>query len=285
MTIKSVASLAVVTLSLVSGCKRESTPAPQNDAEVQFVPVAAGAAYGIGVSTQAAAAAFAAGSVYALDCARPVTQGEIRFFCDAAVKIGQTTVNIIVNSTRTLARVLSWSAANVVSHLTELAKFGSVTHLKSAVIGTADPQTVVGAAIQPEINNESGRRNFVDQIRSQIRYQDRAKKTCNFIAQYEAPLVTRDFKGGWMGGTNTRFFARAPSPESAEAMALAACEWFSETVYKLAPGFAGYSRTNNGCRKPKMLVDFKEAYRTDSIACPSVRVCTSENKCSDYGAK
>jgi hypothetical protein len=68
-------------------------------------------------------------------------------------------------------------------------------------------------------------------------------------------------------------------------MALAACEWFSQTIYKLAPGFAGYKKNDNGCRKPKMLSDFKEAYRTDSLACPAVRVCTSENTCSDYGAK
>jgi hypothetical protein len=285
MRIKSLASLAVISLSLQTSCKKENVPTPQPEAEVQFVPVAVGAAYGIGVSTEIAAAAFAAGSVYALDCTRPVTQGEIRFFCDAPVKIGQATVEIIVNSTRTLAKVLSWSAANVVSHLSELSKFASVTHLKSAVIGTADPQTVAEAAIQPEIKSDSGRRNFVDQLKSEITYQDRTKKTCNYIAQYEARLVTRDFKGGWMGGTSTRFFARAPSPESAEAMALAACEWFSQTIYRLAPGFAGYSKNSNSCRKPKMLVDFKEAYRTDSLACPAVRVCTSETKCSDYSAK
>jgi len=285
MKIESRRPTFLISLILLSGCKTENKPTPQSDAEVQFVPVAVGAAYGIGVSTQVAAAAFTAASVYALDCTRPVAQGEIRFFCDAPVKIGQATVEIIVNSTRTLAKVLSWSAANVVSHLSELSKFTSVTHLKSAVIGTSDPQAVANAGIHPDIKSDSGRRNFVDQLKSEITYQDRAKKTCNYIAQYEARLVTRDFKGGWMGGTSTRFFARAPSPESAEAMALAACEWFSQTIYKLAPGFAGYSKNNNGCRKPKMLSDFKEAYRTDSLACPAVRVCTSENTCSDYGAK
>lgn len=284
MNLELKASLMALSIASLNACKSENKP-QQPAADVQFVPVAAGAAYGVGVSAQAAAAAFAAGSVYALDCSRPVAQGDIRFFCDAPVKIGQATVEIIVNSTRTLARVLSWSAANVVSHLNELSKFASVTHLKSAVIGSTDAQNIASAAVLPEIQNASGRKNFIDQMKSSVRYQDKDKKSCNYIAQYEARLVTRDYKGGWMGGTSTRFFARAPSPESAEAMALSACEWFSDTVYKLAPGFAGYSRTHNGCKKPKLVTGFKEAYGTDSLGCPAVRVCTSESQCSDYSAK
>lgn len=285
MKTKYTPALLALSISLLGGCKTEKVPTQTTDSEAQFVPVAAGAAYGIGITTQAAAAAFAAGSIYALDCTRPVAAGEIRFFCDAPVQLGQATVDVIVNSTRTLARVLRWSAANVVAHIDELSKFASVTHLKSAVIGSSDSKSIATAAIRPDIQSDSGRRNFVDELKSTIRIQDRTKKTCNFVAQYEARLVTRDYKGGWMGGTSTRFLARAQSPESAEVMALAACEWFSGTIYRLAPGFAGYSKSNSGCRKPKLITNFKEAYQTDSIACPAVRVCTSESQCADYPAK
>ncbi|MEY2987347.1 MAG: hypothetical protein RJB13_868, partial [Pseudomonadota bacterium] len=51
MKIEAVVSISIIAMSLMSSCKTENKPAPQADSEIQFVPVAAGAAYGIGIST------------------------------------------------------------------------------------------------------------------------------------------------------------------------------------------------------------------------------------------
>lgn len=275
-------SSAVTLVLVLIACKQPEKSAAVEEADVQFVPVAVGAAYGVGVSTEIAAAAFAAGGIYAIDCTRPVAAGETRFFCDGPTKLGQAAVNLIVQSTKTLTGALRWSTANVLAHLSELAKFSSLTHLKSAVIGTANSKAVQGALVNPEITNQSGRHNFVNAIKSSVEIKDKNKKTCDYVAQYEARLVPIGFKGGWMGGTSTRFFAKAPSPASAEAMAITACEWYAETLYRPAPGFAGYSSSNNGCRKPKVLGNYKEAYKTNDISCPGVKVCTSETNCADF---
>ena len=272
-------------LVLVTSCKQVEKTIPNDESDVQFVPVAVGAAYGIGISTEVAVAAFAAGGIYALDCTRPVAAGEVRFFCDGPTKLSQAAMNLVVNSTRTLAGALRWSAANAITHLSELSKFTSVTHLKSAVSGTSNSKTLQGALVSPDIESPSGKHNFVAAVKGSLEIKDRGKKSCDYVAQYEARLVPRDFKGGWMGGTSTRFLARAPSAESAEAMALTACEWFAGTTYKLAPGFAGYSKNNNDCRKPRSVANYKETYRTSDIPCPSVRICTSESVCSDYPGK
>ncbi|MBM3382718.1 MAG: hypothetical protein FJY29_09795 [Betaproteobacteria bacterium] len=278
-------TLALVVVAGLSACKPEQKQAEQSDSDTQFVPVAVGAAYGVGISAEVAAAAFAAGGIYVLDCTRPVAAGEIRFFCDGPTKLSQAAMTLVVNSTRTIAGALRWSAANVIAHLSELAKFKSVTHLKSAVTGTANAGSVREALVSPEIQSASGKGNFVAAVKGSLSIQDKSKKSCNYVAQYEARLVHREFKGGWMGGTSTRFLARAPSPESAEAMALTACEWFSGTIYKLAPGFAGYSQTKNDCRKPASVANYKEAYRTSDVPCPGVRICTSEANCADYIGK
>jgi hypothetical protein len=276
--------LALALTSLAS-CKPQDKQPASTEADAQFAPVAVGAAYGIGISAEVAAAAFAAGSIYVLDCTRPVAAGEIRFFCDGPTKLSQAAMTLVVNSTRTLAGALRWSAANVITHLSELTQFKSVTHLKSAVTGSSNPNSIREAMVSPEIQSVSGKGNFVAALKSSLSIQDKTKKSCNYIAQYEARLVHRDYKGGWMGGTSTRFLARAPSPESAEAMALSACEWFSGTLYKLAPGFAGYARSKNDCRKPLVVSNYKETYRTADVPCPGVRICTSETNCADYNGK
>ncbi|MEN9528227.1 MAG: hypothetical protein RI932_100 [Pseudomonadota bacterium] len=280
-------NLALIAASLggLLACKPDSKPVDQTEADTQFLPVAVGAAYGVGISAEVAAAAFAAGGIYVLDCTRPIAAGEVRFFCDGPTKLSQAAMTLVVNSTRTLAGALRWSAANVVAHLSELAQFKSVTHLKSAVTGTANASSVSDALVKPDIQSSSGKVNFVSAVKGSLSIQDKSKKSCNYVAQYEARLVHREYKGGWMGGTSTRFLARAPSPESAEAMALTACEWFSGTIYKLAPGFAGYARSKNDCRKPLSVANFKETYRTADVPCPGVRICTSESNCADYSGK
>jgi|1048.fasta_scaffold22510_2 hypothetical protein len=269
-------------LLLLLSCKQKTEQQSADESDVQFLPVVAGAAYGVGVSTEIAAAAFAAGGIYAIDCTRPVAAGEVRFFCDAPAKLGSAAVNLIVQSTKSLAGALRWSTANVLAHLAELSKFNSVTHLKSALAGSTNGKTVEEALVSPEIKSASGRVNFVAALKSSVNYLDRDKKSCNYVAQYEARIVPTGFKGGWMGGTSTRFLAKAPSAESAEAMALTACEWFTQTFYRPAPGFAGYSRSNNDCRKPRIIGNYKETYDTNSISCPGVKICTSESSCADY---
>ncbi|MEY4066464.1 MAG: hypothetical protein RIR26_2672 [Pseudomonadota bacterium] len=268
------------------GCKNpSSTEVAGPDGDVQFVPVVAGAAYGIGVSTEAAAAALAAGGIYVMDCTRPVSAGEVRFFCDGPAKLGQAAMNLIVASTRTLVGALHWSQANVVAHLSELSKFNSLAQLKSAVIGTASAKSVEGAGVIPQIESDSGRRNFVDELHRSIASKDQGKSKCDYVAQYESNIVPLGYKGNYMGGTRTRFLARAPSPESAETMAMSACEWFSYTLYKPAPGFAGHSSSFNKCRKPLSISGYKEKYKTADVPCPGVRVCTSESNCSDFPVK
>lgn len=279
---KLTAALVVASMAVFSCKKQEQPISTADESDVQFVPVAVGAAYGVGVSTEVAITALAAGGIYAIDCNRPIAAGEVRFFCDAPTKLGQAAVNLIVQSTKTLTGALRWSAANVLTHLSELARFSSLTHLKSAVIGTSSAQSIQGAVVSPEIKSESGKGNFVNAVRSSVEIKDKNKSRCDFVAQYEARLVPIGFKGGWMGGTSTRFLAKASSAESAEAMALTACEWFTGTLYRPAPGFAGYSRSNNDCRKPRGVGDYKETYKTADIACPGVKVCTSESNCADY---
>ncbi|NBO38556.1 hypothetical protein EBU99_08230 [bacterium] len=276
--------LLATQLTMLS-CKQKTIPSAEDSdsADVQFLPVAAAAAYGIGVSTEAIAASLiAAGGLYTVDCTRPVVAGEIRFFCDGPTRLGVAAVQLILNSTRTLASALHWSGANIVSHLAELSKFSSPTHLKAALAGTSASAGIAAAEISPQITSESGRRNFIHALNQSIEIKDRDKKSCNFIAQYEARLVPRNYKGNYMGGTMTRFFARAQSPESAEAMALTACDWFAHTVYRLAPGFAGYSSAKNDCRKPRSIQNYKEVFKTSDIGCPSVRVCKSEADCADF---
>lgn len=276
--------LAAVSIALMTSCKKPQ-PSSEDGSDVQFVPVAVGAAYGIGISTEAAVAALAAGGIYVMDCTRPVVEGEIRFFCDSPAKFGQAAMTLIVNSTRTLVSALRWSHANVTAHLSELSKNASSGTLKSSTVGTSSTQGVAGALVSPEIKSQSGRINFISSLKSAVSIQDKNKNKCDYVAQYEARIVPREYKGGWMGGTTTRFVARAPSPESAESMAIVACEWYTQTLYRPAPGFAGYSKSNNDCRKPRSIANFKEAYRTGDMGCPSVRVCTSESACADFPAK
>jgi hypothetical protein len=275
-------------LTTVSCKKSADENTDSSDSDAQFIPALAGAAaFGVGLSTAEAVGAtlVASSAIYAVDCSRPIAAGEIRFFCDGPVKLGQAAINLVVGSTRNLAGVLRWSHANVVSHLAGLAKFSSITHLKSALIGTSSAQGLENAKVSPRIENASGRRNFIDELKKSVAILDRNNSTCNYVAQYEAKLVPMGFKGGYMGGTMTRFFARAPSPATAEAMALSACEWFTDTIYRPAAGFAGYSKSNNNCRKPMRMSDYKDKYSTDDIACPAVRICVSEAHCADYSAK
>jgi hypothetical protein len=268
------------------GCKNPSaTEGGASEGDVQFVPVAAGAAYGIGISTEVAAAALAAGGIYVMDCTRPVSAGEVRFFCDGPAKLGQGAMNLIAASTRTLVGALRWSHANVVAHLSELSKFNSLAQLKSAVMGTSSAKSVEGAGVTPQISSSSGRLNFVDDLRKSISLKDQGKSKCDYVAQYESNIVPLGYKGNYMGGTRTRFLARAPSPESAEVMAMSACEWFSYTIYQPAPGFAGHSANFNKCRKPLSIAGYKEKYKTADVPCPGVRVCTNESNCSDYPVK
>ena len=63
-------NLALIAASLggLLACKPDSKPVDQTEADTQFLPVAVGAAYGVGISAEVAAAAFAAGGIYVLDC-------------------------------------------------------------------------------------------------------------------------------------------------------------------------------------------------------------------------
>lgn len=268
-------------LSVLQGCKTKTATddgAP-SESEVAFAPVAVGAAYGVNVSLQAAAAVTAA---YAIDCARPVAAGEIRFFCDGGMRLGQSAVQMVVNSVNSLAGALQWSQANLLAHLSMLAGLNSNTHLKAALVGTSKDAGVANARVSPQIASESGRRNLLYGLKESIRIEDKTKRSCDYVAQYEARLVPREYKGNWMSGTSVRFMARAASPVSAEAMALFLCEEYATVHFKLAPGAAGLPRSLNDCRKPKSLAGYKEKYKTEDISCPGAKVCTSESDCVEY---
>lgn len=260
-------------------CKKVPDDASETgDADVSFAPVAFGAAYGVSVAVEAAVAVSA---VYAIDCTRPVAAGEVRFFCDGGMKLGQAAVGLVVRSVQSLTSALRWSTANVLDYLGTLSALKSNTLLKSALIGTSAQSGIASAKISPAIPSESGRKNLAYGVKQSVRIEDRQKRTCHYVAQYEARLMPREYKGNWMSGTSMRFFARAPSPESAEAMALHLCEEYSTVHFKIAPGVAGIPRNTNACRKPSSSGAYKEKYRTADIACPGVRACSSETDCFD----
>lgn len=268
-----------IACSSLLGCKNVTDNASESgDADVAFVPVAVGAAYGVSVAVEAAVAASA---VYAIDCTRPVAAGEVRFFCDGGMRLGEAAVGLVVRSVQSLTSALRWSTVNVLDYLRTLSALKSNTLLKSALIGTSAQSGIAAAKISPAIPSESGRKNLAYGVKQSLRIQDKDKRSCNYVAQYEARLMPRDYKGNWMSGTSIRFFARAPSAESAEAMALHLCEEYSTVHFKVAPGVAGIPRSTNECRKPKMLGDYKEKYRTADMACPGVRACSSETDCFD----
>jgi hypothetical protein len=268
-----------VSCSSLFACKKSPDNTAENgDADVAFAPVAVGAAYGVSVAVEAAVAASA---VYAIDCTRPVAAGEVRFFCEGGMKLGQAAVGLVVRSVQSLTSALHWSTANVLDYLRTLAALRSNTLLKSALIGTSAQSGIATAKISPAIPSESGRKNLAYGVKQSVRIEDRQKRTCNYVAQYEARLMPRDYKGNWMSGTSMRFFARAPSAESAEAMALHLCEEYSTVHFKVAPGVAGIPRNTNACRKPSSSGAYKEKYRTADIACPGVRACSSETDCFD----
>jgi hypothetical protein len=267
----------------LAGCKpKEKQVVGEKDSEVAFVPVVAGAAYGVGITLEAAAAVAGVSAVYAADCTRPVAQGEIRFFCDGAIRLGQAAANIVVKSVQGVASALSWSHANIVSYLSSLSASGSNNVLRTALAGAANPQNLAGAKVSPEIKSASGLANLVHGLKQSIRIEDREKKSCSYIAQYEARLIPRDYRGNWLSGTSVRFFAKASSPASAEAMAKYLCEEYSEVHFKLPPPMAPHMpKSMNACRKPSERADYKERYRTEGIKCPGARACTSETECFD----
>ncbi|MFZ9520697.1 MAG: hypothetical protein ACO3A4_09485 [Silvanigrellaceae bacterium] len=281
---KHISRLAVLTgcafLSTgISSCKAKSTAdSPGMDSEVEFVPVAIGASYGVSVAMEAAVAV---GAVYAVDCSRSVREGEIRFFCDGGLMLGKAAVQLVVNSVQSLAAGLNWSKANMVAHLASLSKLTSNTHVKASLLGTSAASGIAGAKIDPRITSQSGLANLVQGLRQSIQIQDREKKNCNFVAQYESRLLPREYKGNWMSGTSVRFLAKAPSAESAELMARHLCDEYSTVHFKIAPGMAGLPRSLNECRKPKMIVDYKEKYDTATMKCPGARACSSESNCFD----
>lgn len=273
------ALLAVLVIAS-QGCKPKNSETLENeDSSVAFVPVAAGAAVGVNVALEATAAAAA---VYAADCARPVAQGEVRFFCDGGIRLGQAAVGLVVRSVQTLATSLQWSHANILAYLSTLSSLQSNNVLKSAISTSSNAGALAGAKISPEIKSESGRKNLAYGLKQAIRIEDREKRNCIYLAQYEARLIPRDYKGNWMGGTSMRFFAKAPTPESAEAMAKFLCEEYAEVHFKIAPTMGtGLPRSLNECRKPKIIGNYKEKYRTEEMRCPSARACSNETNCYD----
>jgi hypothetical protein len=278
---KRIRSIAVLlSFMALASCKQKQPEVSQGDeSEVAFAPVAVGAVYGVNIALEAAVAVSA---VYAVDCARPVAQGEIRFFCDGGIRLGQAAADLVVGSVKTVASVLQWSHSNVVSYLKSLSTLGSNNVLRSAIAGAANPQSLAGAKISPEIKSVSGLGNLVHGLKQTIRIEDREKRNCSYVAQYEARLIPRDYRGNWLSGTSMRFFAKASSPESAEAMAKFLCEEYAEVHFKVAPSMApGYSKSLNNCRKPMSLSNYKERYKTEGIKCPGARACASETDCFD----
>jgi len=272
--------LFVALLVVSQGCKPKNSESVENDdASVAFVPVAVGAAVGVNVALEATAAAAV---VYAADCARPVAQGEVRFFCDGGLRMGQAAVNLVVRYVQTLAASLQWIHANILAYLSTLSSLQSNTVLKSAIGVSSNSGALAGAKISPEIKSESGRNNLAYGLKQALRIEDREKRTCTYLAQYEARLIPRDYKGNWMGGTSMRFFAKAPTPESAEAMAKFLCEEYAEVHFKIAPAIGtGLPKSLNECRKPKIIGNYKEKYRTEGMRCPAARACASETNCYD----
>lgn len=270
-------------VSLSQSCKREKTQGESGqDAEAAFLPIAAGAvAVGVGVNLTIDVAALSS-FVYAVDCTRPTRPGEARFFCAGGARLGQQAVDLLVQSVRNAAQILQWSKASVISHLTFLEGLPqNVLHI-AVHAGMIAKES---ARISPQISSSSGRGNLVDGLKKQVRIEDREKKSCFHVAQYQASLIPSHLRGSDAPGTSMLFLAKAPSPESAEAIALLLCEEYSNTYFAVAKGLTKAAGEKfNRCRKPDKISisNTQERYNTEDISCPGAKACSSVTNCADY---